>query len=238
MMDPSQPIRRRKLSDDVRERLLLLIRERKLRPGDAIPSERELMAQYGVGRPAIREAMQALQSMGLIDIRHGERPRVAEPSVGQMLGQIGEPIRHMLVNSDTTLENLKEARALFEAQMAGLAAANATPESVGILDRILDEQVSARREPDAFLACDGRFHAQIATMSGNPIFAALSRSLFDWLAEFHSDLMRAPKLEQLTINEHTAILEAIRSGDAELAASRMTDHLNRANDLYHAANLA
>ena len=195
------------------------------------------MAQYGVGRPAIREAMQALQSMGLIDIRHGERPRVAEPSVGQMLGQIGEPIRHMLVNSDTTLENLKEARALFEAQMAGLAAANVTPESVRILERILDEQVSVRREPNAFLACDGLFHAQIATMSGNPIFTALSSALFDWLTEFHSDLVRAPKLEQLTLDEHTAILDAIRRGDAALAATRMADHLNRANDLYRSENL-
>jgi DNA-binding FadR family transcriptional regulator len=73
------PVRRRKLSENVRERLLEQINEGDLRPGDALPSERELMALYGVGRPAIREAMQQLASLGLIVVRHGDRPRLAQP---------------------------------------------------------------------------------------------------------------------------------------------------------------
>ena len=84
------PIRRRKLSDDVQERVLALIRSKALRPGDVLPSERELMGSYGVGRPAVREAMQNLQRMGLVDIRHGERPRVAQPSMEAMVGNMAE----------------------------------------------------------------------------------------------------------------------------------------------------
>jgi DNA-binding FadR family transcriptional regulator len=237
MTNPPKPIRRQKRSDEVRVRLLELIREQSLEPGDTIPSERALMAQFGVGRPVVREAMQALQGMGLIEINHGERPRIAQPSFNNMLGQLGESIRHTLANSDTTLDNLKEARAVFEAQMARMAAQRATPRDVARLRNILDAQAQSREDPAAFLEHDAAFHAHIAEMSGNPIFAALSRSLFGWLAEFHSGLVRAPNLEQLTLDEHEGILQAIESGAAKNAAARMADHLNRANDLYQKENL-
>ena len=83
-------IKRRKLSDEVQDRLLTIIHSEKLSPGDSLPSERELMASFGVGRPAIREAMQNLQRMGLVEIRHGERPKVAKPSIDQMVGQVAD----------------------------------------------------------------------------------------------------------------------------------------------------
>lgn len=229
-------IRRRKLSDEVRDRLLSLIRERSLKPGEVIPSERELMAQFGVGRPAVREAMQALQARGLIEINHGERPRIAEPSVVDMIGNLGESVRHTLTHSETTLENLKEARAVFEAQMAKMAARNASQEAVQTLRDILDRQSVSRDDPPQFLNLDGAFHAAIAEMSGNPIFAILGRSLFGWLSDFHQSLVRAPDLEQLTLEEHEGILQAISDGDEAAAVARMEDHLNRANSLYHKEN--
>jgi DNA-binding FadR family transcriptional regulator len=237
MTKGKDPIRRRKLSDEVRERLQKLIREQSLKPGDTIPSERELMVQFGVGRPAVREAMQALQGLGLVEINHGERPRIAEPSVANMLGQLGESMRHTLANSATSLDDLKEARALFEAQMVKIAAEQSTPEQLTRLRETLDNQALARKKPEEFLRLDGAFHAAIADISGNPIFATLSRSLFGWLAEFHSSLVRAPSLEQLTLDEHEGIFEAISRRDTEEAASRMLDHLNRADSQYSRENL-
>ncbi|MDA7424279.1 transcriptional regulator NanR [Thalassococcus lentus] len=224
--------RRRKLSDEVRERLLELIKTEGLAPGDVIPSERALMAQFGVGRPVVREAMQSLQSAGLIDIRHGERPKVASPSMPALLGQLGESVRHSLVHSDTSLDDLKQARALFEAQMAGLAAANRTDRDIAALRDILGRQSDARENSAEFLRLDGAFHARIADMSGNAIFQGLSRSLFDWLAEFHTGLVRAEGHESVTVDEHGAILDAIDQGACALAGQRMSDHLNRANKQY------
>lgn len=228
-----EPIRRRKLSHDVQERLLAMIRRRELSPGDLMPSERELMSRLMVGRPAIREAMQNLQRMGLVEIRHGERARLTEPSIGAMVEQISETMNHLLVHSSATLEHLKEARVAFETEMARIAARRRTGEDVERLEKILEAQVAARRTPEKFLELDGRFHREISAVSGNPIFASLNEALFGWLAAFHVALVRKPGLEKLTLEEHRQILKAIESGDAERAGSAMADHLNRANALYH-----
>jgi len=81
MMSIPVKLTSKKLSNEVRDFLLSHIQENKLSPGTVLPSERELMASYNVGRPVIREAMQSLQHMGLVTIRHGERPKVAEPAL-------------------------------------------------------------------------------------------------------------------------------------------------------------
>lgn len=235
-MSAKNPISRVKLSDQVQRRLLSIIETEGLEPGDVLPSERELMERYAVGRPAIREAMQNLQRMGLVEIKHGERPRVAEPSFDRMVGQMSESMRHILVHSSTSLSHLKEARATFEMEMARIAANKRTPEDVAALKAILKTQESVRLISSSFLECDGRFHHRIAEISGNPIFSSLSQALFNWLAEFHFDLVRRPGLEQLTLSEHWQILEAIERGDADDAARFMGEHLNRANSLYHQDN--
>jgi DNA-binding FadR family transcriptional regulator len=220
----------------VQDRLLAIIRAENLRPGDPLPSERELMQTYEVGRPSIREAMQNLKRMGLIEINHGERPRVAAPSFEGMVDDMAETMHHVLVNSPATLDHLKEARARFEMDMADIAARKRTPEDVAELRAILAEQERMRLVSSAFLEADGRFHHRIARISGNPIFASLSEALFAWLAQFHFDLVRRPGLEQLTLSEHRQIIDAIERGDPEAAARLTGDHLNRANSLYHQAN--
>lgn len=231
-----EPIRRRKLAHDVQDRLLAMIRRGDLVPGDIMPSERELMARLTVGRPAIREAMQNLQRMGLVEIRHGERARLTEPSIGGMVEQISETMRHLLMHSSTTLEHLKEARVTFETEMARIAARRRTGDAVKMLSEVLKAQAAARRNPERFLQLDGRFHREIAAASGNPIFTSLSEALFDWLASFHITLVRKPGLEKLTLEEHGQILHAIERGDADRAAKAMADHLNRANALYNQEN--
>ena len=78
VLGAQEPIVRRKLSDEVFDRLKAMIVSGERGPGETLPSERELMARFGVGRPAIREAMQALANLGLVTIHHGERARVQE----------------------------------------------------------------------------------------------------------------------------------------------------------------
>lgn len=235
-MIDSTPIQKRKLSEDVRLRLLHLIESGEVRPGDMLPSERDLMETLGVGRPAIREAMQALERTGLIEIRHGERARVAEPSLGRMVEQVSETMKHLLTHSHASLENLKEARLIFECEMTRIAARCHSAADITRLEEIVVAQAAAMEDSALFRAADGRFHREIAGIGGNPIWTALSDALFRWLNGFHVNLVSFPGLEQLTLDEHRAIIAAIASGNPELAGNAMADHLNRANDLYRKAH--
>jgi GntR family transcriptional regulator, sialic acid-inducible nan operon repressor len=231
-MSLNEPIQRRKLSDDVRQRLLEQIEGGVLRPGDALPSERDLMAMLGVGRPAIREAMQSLQNQGLVEIRHGERARVAEPSLGRMADQLSETMKHLLSHSPATLENLKEARATFEMEMARIAARRRSASDIARLEETLAAHAAAADEIVQFRALDGRFHRDLAAISGNPIWSALADALFRWLNDFHVHLVSVPGLESVTLSEHRAILDAVISGNPDRAAEAMSLHLGRANELY------
>ncbi len=233
MITKAVPISRRKLSDEVGDRLLALVHEGGLNPGDVLPSERELMAAYKVGRPAIREAMQNLQRNGLIEIRHGERPRIAEPSMDAIVDQMAQSMRHLLTHSESSLQHLKEARLRFETEMARVAAHKRTDADIDRLKNVLGQQKRLRNNSRQFLEADGAFHQTVAAISGNPIYELLSVSLFNWLAHFHKDLVRKPGLEKLTLDEHKMILNAIAAGDPDAAGNHMADHLNRANVLYH-----
>jgi DNA-binding FadR family transcriptional regulator len=143
-------VARPKLAELVQNRLLAVIRAENLRPGDPLPSERELMQSYAVGGPSIREAMQNLKRMGLIEINHGERPRVAAPSFERMVADMSETMRHVLMNSPATLDHLKEARASFEMTIAQIAARKRTKDDVEDLRRILSEQEQARLDSTPF----------------------------------------------------------------------------------------
>jgi GntR family transcriptional regulator, sialic acid-inducible nan operon repressor len=226
------PIQKRKLSDEVRERLMEMIESGELSPGDVLPSERELMEGLGVGRPAIREAMQALERSGLVQIRHGERARVAEPSMPRMIDQMSDSMKHLLIHSTASLENLKDARLTFELEMARRAAERHTSADIAALMRTIDEQEQSAGRAAAFRLLDGRFHREIAALSGNPIWPALSDALFRWLNDFHVNLVSVPGKEKLTLAEHRGIIDAIATGDSDAAATAMRDHLTRASDLY------
>lgn len=229
----STPIRRRKLSDEVLERLLGWLESGRVKPGDQLPSERELMATFQVGRPAVREALQALEQMGMVAISHGERARVISPTPATMFEQIDRAARHLLSTSPQTLEHLKEARLMFELGMVRLAARKATPEQIEHLRSLVQRLENARRSPGKeFLKADLAFHEAIAAISGNPIFAAVSRAMLQWLAEFHVELVRQPGAEDVTLSEHRAILERLAAHDEEGAAQMMSDHLTRASHLY------
>jgi DNA-binding FadR family transcriptional regulator len=182
--------------------------------------------------------MQALELLGLIEIRHGGRARVSEPSIGRMVDQISETMKHLLIHSPASLENLKEARATFERELARIAARRRSEADLERLEEILSEQALAAEDPARFRMLDGRFHREIAGISGNPIFSALVDALFRWLSDFHIDLVSVPGLEQLTLAEHHEILGAITRGDAEASAAAMGDHLMRANELYRKSHLA
>ncbi len=232
-MAPIAPIQRRKLFQEVLDRLLERLSRGEFQPGDQLPSERELMQFYGVGRPAVREALQALERDGIVTITHGERARVAMPSAERVIEQIAHSTRHLLRAGPGNLDHLKDARLFLETGLARRAALAATPEAVARLRaRFTAHEEAGRQDRDAFLRRDMEFHREIATMVGNPIFPALIEAMFDWLGSYYVQLVRVRGAEDLTIAEHRRILEAIAAGDGEAAAAAVHDHISRANALY------
>ncbi|CAG2154743.1 transcriptional regulator NanR [Cupriavidus numazuensis] len=230
----AEPIQRRRLFEDVLERLTERIRSGEIPPGEQLPAERDLMEYYAVGRPAIREALQSLERAGIIEIAHGERARVVIPTAEHLMRQIGAGAQHLLRSSPNSLAHLKDARLFLECGLARLAAANATERDIEILQTRIEDQRAATSNPEEFLTRDMAFHREVARISGNPIFPAIVQALFEWAREYYRGIVRAPGVENLTLEEHQRVVDAIAKHDGEAAAKAMQDHLTRANALYKA----
>ncbi|PMS34967.1 GntR family transcriptional regulator [Trinickia symbiotica] len=225
-------IPRRKLYQEVLDRLMERIRNGEIPPGAHLPSERELMEMYGVGRPAIREALQTLERSGIVEIVHGERARVVVPTADGLIAQIASGAMHLLRTQPDMLEHLKSARLFLEAGTARMAAERATKEDAARLRLRVEQQRASMVNLEEFLERDMAFHREIAQITGNPIFPAIVESIFRWASDYYRPMVRAPGAEALTLAEHERITEAIASGDGDAAAQAMHAHLSRANDLY------
>lgn len=232
-MEHTQKIVKRKLSDYVLDRLMELINSGQFAPGDTFPSERELMEQFGVGRPAVREAMQTLQNAGLIAVQQGQRPKVTEPTPIGIISQIDIAARHLLNTSPKSLENLKDTRQLFEVGIVRQAAEKATEEDLERMKAALDLQERYRKsDPDKFVEADISFHIAIAEATGNPLLVATSQAMLGWLKHFNPNIVRSDGKEQFSMNEHRKIFECISAHDPDGAAYSMTAHLKRSRELF------
>lgn len=225
-------IQRKKLSHEIIDQLRDRIYNGEWSDGDHLPSERELMEYYGVGRPAVREALQTLERDGMLEISHGERARVITPTAHALIDQITSGARHLLRSQPGTLDHVKQARLFLESGMAQLAAERATSADLEQLASRLEDQRAALGNQPLFIECDMAFHREIARISGNPIYPAIVEALFKWASEHYITSVLASGAENVTLMEHQQILDAIGSGNAEVAAKSVRDHLNRASVLY------
>jgi GntR family transcriptional regulator, sialic acid-inducible nan operon repressor len=231
-MNAEAPIQRRKLYQEVELRLLERIRSGEFGPGSQLPSERDLMEHYGVGRPAVREALQSLERSGIVEIVHGERARVLMPTAHSLIEQIAGGARYLLRMQPDMLDHVKGARLFLEIGMAREAAQRATEDDIRRLRQRLDEHRQVMDRLDLFLERDMAFHREIARISGNPIFPAIVEALFGWASEYYHTIVRAPGAESVTLAEHERLLDAIAAHDVEAAERAISDHLTRASELY------
>lgn len=233
--DKPEKIVRLKLSEQVLGRLRAMIVSGELKSGDKVPSERALMERFGVGRPAVREALQSLHTQGLITITHGERSRVNELSAKTVLDQSDDVARLLLDAAPANLEHLKEARRMFELGIVRAAAVKASADDIALLRELLKAQrdhLPFAGEYKAFIEADMRFHTAIADILENPVITAASGAMLGWLREYHVSLLHWSGNEEITLSEHEAIIVALAANDPDAAVVEMTTHLDRSKTLY------
>lgn len=203
------------------EQLRKLIETSGYRSGTKLPPERQLAAQIGVGRPSLREAIKALTMLDVLESRHGDGTYIK--SLAGLSG--GWSVKLGEIEENFDLIELLEVRKMFEPQAAALAAARATHKQLREIGQVLQSQEGSIKDRNLFVQLDYNFHDAIIRAAGNPI-------LIDW-AQFMSPLLlKSRRMTLMTrvdfsrgFQQHHAIYEAIRLGQAELAEHAMLIHL-------------
>jgi DNA-binding FadR family transcriptional regulator len=223
-------IKQRKLSDEVAEHLERLIREGELAEADRLPSERELMRQFGVGRPSIREALLHLSKMGLVEVRSGERARVTRPTPQFVIDSLSGPARHMM-SAPGGVRDFQSARLFFEVGLARNAAQNATAQDIEDLRDALETNRQSIGDLKLFERTDVDFHYVLAVITRNSIFTAIHAALAEWLLEQRRTTL-AEGEDRKAYAAHREIFEAIAARDTDAAEAAMRRHLEYVSRRY------
>ena len=227
-----RPVRRRKLYEEIVEHLEQMMFKGKLAPGDVLPSERELMEMFGVGRPSVREALFALQRMGLVVIRNGERAHVTRPSAERLVSDLSGAARHFLAHPDGVRE-FQQARRMLECLMARHAAEQADAAAIaGLADALAENGRAMADSFEEFARTDIAFHFRITQISGNSLFIAMHAAVAEWLSEQRLATVRAEGSMQDAFAAHQKIFDAIAAHHPEEAAQAMGTHLDRVAQYY------
>jgi GntR family transcriptional regulator, sialic acid-inducible nan operon repressor len=230
-MIESLVIERKKLFEHVAAHLEAQILSGRLKPGDTLPPERDLQATFGVGRPAIREALIALQKAGLLELTNGARARVKMPTASQIFTGMAPAVRQLL-STDEGQRHFQRTRLFFEVGLAREAARIATDEDIAALRAALENNRAAIGQIDRFVATDIAFHYELARMARNPVFDALHDQMSAWLTNQRVVTLVEPGQEETAYQAHRAICEGVAARDPDAAEAAMRAHLEQLFSTY------
>jgi len=212
------------LPKKIAEKVLSLIKEKHLGPGDKLPPERELAAMMQVSRPSVREALQALSILNVIEIRQGDGTYVTslEPEL------LVEPLDFVFSLDNSTLLELFTARKILEVGIAAIAAERITAEEITALETCLEKSIEAAANKDyqAFLQTDLDLHRIVVTASRNPFLNRLMDSISQLGQASRQRTVMIPNLPGETVEDHRAIVAALKAHNPEAAQQAMLQHLN------------
>jgi len=215
-----RPIHRSRVYEAIVAQLQEFILHGDVRPGDRLPSERDLAQRFGVSRVSVRQAMAVLHSMGLIEIRSGGGTFAARERGG------GVPaVAAALASGRDMTRAQMEVRLIVEPRAAALAARRATAEDLRAMSDALEAQARGIPTPGLGLEGDTRFHAAIAGAAKNPLLLKMVEVITDALMPSREASARAPGGPRRALQDHRRILQAIRHGDPGAAEHAMRTHL-------------
>ena len=216
-----RPVVRRTSAQSVSEQFLKLIRTGTWQEGQTIPSEKELSETLGVGRSTVREALQSLVALNVIEVSSGHRSVVKAPTAAEILRT---DVIGFLIN-DSLAGELLEARKMIEPDCVRLAAQRGTAEDFAEIDALLDEHEEAHRSNLPVAEYGARFHARLAATSHNRVAASLMDSILHLMLERGRRIDDIPNARRKEIDDHRALLSLVKARKADDAAEAMRRHI-------------
>jgi GntR family transcriptional repressor for pyruvate dehydrogenase complex len=220
------------ISEEIAKQIMDLISNGDLKPGQRLPSERDLCENFGASRSSLREALRCLSIVGVLNARVGEGTSVA-PDGGKFLRKI---LEWRLITEKHDVENLLEIRIALEGVSAANSARYATPEEIEKARELVTRMKAAVKDEKQFAILDLDFHILLANASGNGLLLDLISVIRSQLARTLSTVLQLPNARPLSLKEHLAIFEAIERRDVEGAREAMHHHLEAALKRYEEAS--
>jgi DNA-binding FadR family transcriptional regulator len=218
-------VKTKKVYMKIVEQVQDLIKDGKLKPGDKLPPEHILAEKFGTSRPSVREALSALEILGVIESRGGKGNFIKD--------NLNSPLyerRFKELEEEESPFELLEVRKVVETEIAGLAAEKATSEDIREIEEALDKMKNALDDTPRVMEFDREFHIAIAKAAHNSILFQMMNYLADGLKEslwvnIKEKSWALPGHPQKYLEEHTKLLEAIKKGDKKAARRTMYSHL-------------
>ncbi|WP_432666111.1 FadR/GntR family transcriptional regulator [Wukongibacter baidiensis] len=218
------PIKNKKLYQLVIDQIQEMILDGKLKKGDKLPSERDLSNQLGISRTSIREALRALEIIGLIESRQGEGNFIK----GRMESSIFEPLSVMFILSGGRPQDILEVRRIIEVEGAILAAKEINDDQKEELIEIMNQLRNAKDEKESS-EFDRKLHFMIAKCTGNHLimnlFNVISTLMKDFIKDARWEILKANKSQEFLVNQHQLICDAIIENDPDKAGLAMKAHI-------------
>jgi len=221
---PIQSIETRRVYQQIADQLSKLIKAGEFKVDSRLPSERDLAEKFGVSRPSVREALIALEVIGLVQIRMGSGVYVCKP--------VQTKSRRKVPRQDYAPFEVIQARLLIESEIAAQAALSRTDAHIVQLDAYLNDMINRAADNRQPLDADQAFHRTLVEATGNHVlkdvveqlFNARFGILFSRLANYFDN----KKSWDQAIREHRAILRAVKAQDANAARRAMRHHMEKA----------
>lgn len=227
-METFTPIKRASISKEVSSQIARHIMENRLPPGSKLPSERQLVEQFGVGRSSVREALRTLEQAGLVTIKAGLQGGnyVAEPDHNRAANALSV----VMWIDGATMEEALTAREIIEGNVARLAAMNATEEDLRKMATTIAETEKDLDSVENYLASNLAFHVALAEAARNKVLLAMMHSTVQLMDRALKAIVMNKDLIRTAVAGHKDIHEAISRRDGQAAEAALIVHVRQFKD--------
>jgi len=233
-----QPVKRTRAYEEIVKQLAEMVRKGELKPGDRLPSERELAEAFGVGRPTLRQALTVLSEAGVVEVLPGSGVYLRK-TVHKTPGDAGQAMAMLLMTEQGNLQDILELRTAIEGEAAYLAALRRTPEQAEALEASFRNLCEAYEQRGVATEEDYQLHFAVAEATGNPVLMKVMASLADLfmqqLVTTSLSLYHEPNRQPVVRLEHEEIVSAILEQRPDDARAAMVKHLRHVSRRLHEA---